>query len=102
MNCLPYQTVKDRLIDTEGGPPLPIMAAHLKAAHKKVHPIGPPKTPEKYLRGNMAGRLLVLTPFLFMLTSCQQEQLSLPVTHAASTQEARSEIQRPPADAVDY
>jgi hypothetical protein len=43
----------------------------------------------------MAGRLLVLSPFLFMLTSCQQEQLSLPITHAASTQEARSEIQRP-------
>jgi hypothetical protein len=75
--------------------------AHLKAAYKMVHPIGPPKTPEKYLRGNMAGRLLVLTPFLFMLTSCQQEQLSLPVTHAASTQEARSEIQRPPAEPVD-
>ena len=42
----------------------------------------------------MAGRLLVLTPFLFLLTSCQQEQLSLPITHAASTQEDRSEIRR--------
>ena len=49
----------------------------------------------------MTGRLLVLTPFLFMLTSCQQEQLSLPVTHAASTQEAHSEIQRPPVEPVD-
>ena len=49
----------------------------------------------------MTVRLLVLTPFLFMLTSCQQEQLSLPVTHAASTQEARSEIERPPAEPVD-
>jgi hypothetical protein len=49
----------------------------------------------------MAGRLLVLTPLLFMLTSCQQEQLSLPVTHAASAQETRSEIQRPPAEPVD-
>jgi hypothetical protein len=49
----------------------------------------------------MAGRLLVLTPFLFMLTSCQQEQLSLPVTHAASTQETRSDIQRPPLEPVD-
>jgi hypothetical protein len=47
----------------------------------------------------MAGRLLVLTPFLFMLTSCQQEQLSLPVTHAASTQETRSEIH--PVEPVD-
>ncbi len=49
----------------------------------------------------MAGRLLVLTPFLFVLTSCQQEQLSLPVTHAASTQEARSEIERPPVEPVN-
>jgi hypothetical protein len=49
----------------------------------------------------MTGRLLVLTPLLFMLTSCQQEQLSLPVTHAASTQEAPSEIQRPRAEPVD-
>jgi hypothetical protein len=49
----------------------------------------------------MTGRLLVLTPFLFMLTSCQQEQLSLPVTHAASTQEVRSETQRPPVEPVD-
>ena len=40
----------------------------------------------------MTGRLLALAPFLFMLTSCQQEQLSLPITHAASTQETRSEI----------
>jgi hypothetical protein len=49
----------------------------------------------------MAGRLLVLTPLLFMLTSCQQEQLSLPVTHAASTQEARSEIPPPTVEPVD-
>jgi hypothetical protein len=49
----------------------------------------------------MTGRLLVLTPFLFMLTSCQQEQLSLPVTHAASTEEVRSEMQRPPAEPAD-
>jgi hypothetical protein len=49
----------------------------------------------------MTGRFLVLTPFLFMLTSCQQEQLSLPVTHAASTEEIRSEIQRPPVEPVD-
>ncbi len=49
----------------------------------------------------MTGKLLVLTPFLFMLTSCQQEQLSLPVTHAASTQEAHSEIQRPRVEPVD-
>jgi hypothetical protein len=42
----------------------------------------------------MAGRLLLLTPLLFLLTSCRQEQLSLPITHAASTQEAGSEVQR--------
>jgi hypothetical protein len=49
----------------------------------------------------MAGRLLLLTPLLFMLTSCQQEQLSLPVTHAASTEETRSEIHQPPVEPVD-
>jgi hypothetical protein len=49
----------------------------------------------------MTVRLLVLTPFLFMLTSCQQEQLSLPVTHAASTQDARSEMHPPPVEPVD-
>jgi hypothetical protein len=49
----------------------------------------------------MTGRLLALTPFLFLLTSCQQEQLSLPVTHAASTQEVRSGIQRSRAEPVD-
>jgi hypothetical protein len=49
----------------------------------------------------MTGRLLVLTPFLFMLTSCQQEQLSLPVTHAASTQEVHSELQRSSVEPVD-
>lgn len=49
----------------------------------------------------MAGRLLVLTPLLFMLTSCRQEQLSLPVTHAASNQETRSELQRPAVEPAD-
>jgi hypothetical protein len=49
----------------------------------------------------MTGRLLVFTPFLFMLTSCQQEQLSLPVTHAASTQEVRSELHSPLVEPVD-
>ncbi|HTZ59799.1 MAG TPA: hypothetical protein VMB49_16940 [Acidobacteriaceae bacterium] len=34
----------------------------------------------------MAGRFLVLTPLLFLLTSCRQEQLSLPVAHAAGTE----------------
>jgi hypothetical protein len=32
----------------------------------------------------MAGRILGLTAFLFLLTACRQEQLSLPITHAAS------------------
>ncbi len=31
----------------------------------------------------MAGRTLALTALLWMLTACRQEQLSLPVTHAA-------------------
>jgi hypothetical protein len=47
----------------------------------------------------MTGRLLVLTPFLFLLTSCRQEQLSLPIAHAASTQEDRSDI-RPTSEPV--
>src|SRR5450755_98690 len=49
----------------------------------------------------MTVKLLVLTPFLFMLTSCQQEQLSLPVTLAASTEKVRSEIHPPPVETVD-
>jgi hypothetical protein len=48
----------------------------------------------------MTGRLLVLTPFLLLLTSCRQDELSLPITHAASTQEDRTEI-RPPSEPVD-
>lgn len=34
----------------------------------------------------MAGRTLALTALLWMLTACRQEQLSLPVTHAAVSQ----------------
>ena len=34
----------------------------------------------------MAGRTLALTALLWMLTACRQEQLSLPVTHAAVAQ----------------
>jgi hypothetical protein len=32
----------------------------------------------------MAGKLLIFAPFLLMLTACQREPLSLPVTHAAT------------------
>jgi hypothetical protein len=42
----------------------------------------------------MAGKLLVLTTLLFMLTACRQEQLSLPVAHAAGTEEFHSDVQR--------
>lgn len=34
----------------------------------------------------MAGRLLIVAPLLLLLTACQQEQLSLPVTHAAAAE----------------
>ena len=34
----------------------------------------------------MAGRLLIVAPWLLLLTACQQEQLSLPVTHAAGAE----------------
>jgi hypothetical protein len=44
----------------------------------------------------MAGKLLVLTTLLLMLTACRQEHLSLPVAHAAGTEEIRSQVQHPP------
>jgi hypothetical protein len=57
----------------------------------------------------MAGKLLVLTTLLFMLTACRQEQLSLPVAHAAGTEEFHSavrlpfqEVLRPPASESCY
>jgi hypothetical protein len=34
----------------------------------------------------MAGRTVALTVLLWMLTACRQEQLSLPITHAAVSQ----------------
>jgi hypothetical protein len=43
----------------------------------------------------MAGKLLVLTTLLFMLTACRQEQLSLPVAHAAGTEEFHSDVRLP-------
>ncbi len=43
----------------------------------------------------MAVKLLVLTPLLFLLTACRQEQLSLPVAHAAGSDEFHSDVQRP-------
>jgi hypothetical protein len=43
----------------------------------------------------MAGKLLVISTLLLMLTACRQEHLSLPVAHAAGTEEIRSEAQRP-------
>jgi hypothetical protein len=46
----------------------------------------------------MAGKLLVLTTLLLMLTACRQEHLSLPVAHAAGTEEVRSEVHRPPQE----
>jgi hypothetical protein len=46
----------------------------------------------------MAGKLLILTTLLFMLTACRQEQLSLPIAHAAGTEEFHPEVQRPPQE----
>ncbi len=42
----------------------------------------------------MAGRLLALTTLLFMLTACRQEQLSLPVTHAAGSEGFHAGLRR--------
>lgn len=43
----------------------------------------------------MASKLLVLTPLLFLLTACHQEQLSLPVAHAAGSEEFHADVPRP-------
>jgi hypothetical protein len=42
----------------------------------------------------MAGRFLALTPLLFLLTACRQEQLSLPVAHAAGSEEFHATVHR--------
>jgi hypothetical protein len=42
----------------------------------------------------MAGKSLALTTLLFMLTACRQQQLSLPVTHAAMSQGSTPAAQR--------
>jgi hypothetical protein len=44
----------------------------------------------------MAGRTLALTALLWMLTACRQEQLSLPVTHAAVAQPQSPVATAPP------
>jgi hypothetical protein len=66
----------------------------LNFAPEKVHPIGQ-RQPRDFSEANMAGKLLVLTTLLFLLTACRQEHLSLPVAHAAGTEEFHSEVQRP-------
>jgi hypothetical protein len=48
----------------------------------------------------MAGKLLVLAMLLFLLTACRQEQLSLPVAHAAGSERHRAEIPSPPKEIV--
>jgi hypothetical protein len=65
----------------------------LNFAPGKAHPIGH-RQPKDFSEANMAGKLLVLTTLLFMLTACRQEQLSLPVAHAAGTEEFHSDVQR--------
>jgi hypothetical protein len=42
----------------------------------------------------MAGRYLALTPLLFLLTACRQGQLSLPVAHAAGSENFHATLQR--------
>ena len=48
----------------------------------------------------MAGKFLILTTLLLTLTACRQEHLSLPVTHAAGTEQIRSDVQRPPQEVL--
>jgi len=55
----------------------------------------------------MAGKLLILAPWLLLLTACQQDQLSLPVTHAAAVEvhapiRTSVEIHRPGTDESCY
>ena len=47
----------------------------------------------------MAGKLLVLTTLLLMLTACRQEHLSLPVAHAAGTEASHPDV-RPPSQEI--
>jgi hypothetical protein len=49
----------------------------------------------------MAGRFLVLTPLLFLLTACRQEQLSLPVAHAAGSDEFRATVPNTSQEEID-
>jgi hypothetical protein len=42
----------------------------------------------------MAGKSLALTTLLFLLTACRQQELSLPVTHAAMSQGSNPVTQR--------
>jgi hypothetical protein len=46
----------------------------------------------------MAGKSLTLTTLLIMLTACRQQQLSLPVTHAAMSQGSDSATPRSPQE----
>jgi hypothetical protein len=48
----------------------------------------------------MAGKLLVLTTLLLMLTACRQDHLSLPVAHAAGTEEVHSDVRRTPQETL--
>lgn len=43
----------------------------------------------------MAGKHLVLTTLLFLLTACRQQQLSLPIAHAAGNEEYQPRVERP-------
>jgi hypothetical protein len=56
----------------------------LKLLGQKMHPrrtLDSLNLPQEDI---MAGKLLILAPALFLLTACQHEELSLPVTHAAT------------------
>ena len=46
----------------------------------------------------MSGKTIALTALLWMLTACGQEQLSLPITHAAVSQPQSTTAMAPAAD----
>jgi hypothetical protein len=50
----------------------------------------------------MAGRTVALTALLWMLTACRQDQLSLPITHAAVSQPQSATAIAPAPDPLPF
>jgi hypothetical protein len=79
------------------GDPATIFNFHLNRVPEKEHPKDPENS-RMHPRTKMARRGLALTAVLFLLTACRQEELSLPVAHAAGTQTQSGTDGSPNAD----